>query len=223
MKFYPKLETSIEAEQYDGTPESVERINALLKTTGKDYKIAKQKGGMYLFSDWSWLSLVNPENFVCVGNGQPFIRRKNDLEKNYSVAPMHIKASEDLCIANERIERLEANALESAEEYKLAVQWITELKAARLRIAELETQIAALQKPLPCSTVENMPPEGLNLSECIGMIAELWDETQDVIKESCYEKHPYEISDRPYTEKGFAWGRTLEDGLNVKEILYKRQ
>lgn len=90
-------------------------------------------------------------------------------------------------------------------------------------ITALKSRILELEKPLPCSTVENMPPDGLNLGQYIGMVAELWDETQDIIKESCYQNHPYLISDRDYTEKGFAWGRTLEDGLNVKAILYKRQ
>jgi len=167
--------------------------------------------------------LILPYANALAGVENPVEWLAEENRKYLSANMAALKALNELEFAKQRIEHLEANALESTEEYKLAVQWITELKAARLRIAELEAQVAALQKPLPCSTLENMPPEELNLSECIGMIAELWDETQDVIKESCYEKHPYEISDRPYTEKGFAWGRTLEDGLNVKEILYKRQ
>jgi len=92
-----------------------------------------------------------------------------------------------------------------------------------LLAAILAAMAEVAPKPLPCSTVENMPPDDLDLREYSGMIAELWDETQDVIKETCYEKQPYRISDIDYTENGFAWGFSPEDKLNVKAILYKRQ
>jgi len=94
--------------------------------------------------------------------------------------------------------------------------------AAVLTLQELKTKMEQAAESAQPQQAENMPPDGLDLSQHVGKTAVLWNNQAEAIFSSTERdkgKYPFIIDGCRYTQNGFYSSCEAPTELNVKTIL----
>jgi len=134
---------------------------------------------------------------------------------------MELTQSQKAAAFDTLVEWLESEAkrkriLGEGTDYEYHCGAINANKRALQKALEIASQIATTEQ------AENMPPDGLDLSQHVGKTAVLWNNQAEAIFSSTERdkgKYPFIIDGCRYTQNGFYSSCEAPTELNVKTIL----